>query len=638
MRKQLAVLFVVLISCVSLSAETPQEYDARLERELGAMDVNALLLWKQANAAREAAKHEEAIRLYEQVYARVPAFVHALRRQSGEELRAGRRDAALAHGRQAVQLDRSPENMASLAFLLLSTETMTPAELEEAKPLAREAANAKPDDEFTQSILASVGQQAEDIDMIREATVRLEAIAPKSVPTHMFRMVVAASEGNWQEADAALLRAKTFGMPLAEYESTRKALASAQPFYLRWWKPALIGLAIWFAGFGVMLLAGAVLSRIAMRAAKTTDDLSAKIRRLYRVVLGVSCAFYYASLPIVIAFVIAFTGGLIYATFALGRVPIKLVIILVALAAVSVWSMLKSLFVRRRDEDPGMRLDLTQEPKLRALLDDVAAKIGTRAVDNVYMTPGTEVAVMERGKGRKKERCLILGIAALDGLRLLPLKAILGHEYGHFSNEDTAGGAFALAVRNSLARTAMGLAEGGVATWYNPAWWFVTGFHKLFLRISEGASRLQEVLADRFAVFAYGAAAFEEGLTHVVERGVRFDAHVDLTLREVVDRQLPLANLYTYTPATTAEFIGDRVEEALNRESSVYDSHPAPAERFALIRALPKRELMYDAADDAPAHTLFANFEALQFRMTEQVRENVRMNTGIEIAAPAPAT
>ncbi|HEX8408211.1 MAG TPA: M48 family metalloprotease, partial [Thermoanaerobaculia bacterium] len=560
MRKQLAVLFVVLISSVSMSAETPQEYDARLERELGAKDEAALVLWKQASVAREAARHEDAIRLYEQVYARVPDFVHALRRQSGEEMRAGRRDAALAHGRQAVQLDRSPENMASLALILMSTETMTPAELEEAKPLAREAANARPDDEFMQSILAAAGQQAQDITMIREATIRLESIAPKSVPTHMFRVMVAASEGDWQEADAALLRAKTFGMPLAEYESTRKALASAQPFYLRWWKPALIGLAIWFAGFGVMLLAGAVLSRIAMRAAKTTDDLSAKIRRLYRVVLGVSCAFYYASLPIVIAFVIAFTGGLIYATFAVGRVPIKLVIILVVLAGVSVWSMLKSLFVRRRDEDPGMRLDLAQEPKLRALLDDVAAKIGTRAVDNVYMTPGTEVAVMERGKGRKKERCLILGIAALDGLRLLPLKAILGHEYGHFSNEDTAGGAFALAVRSSLARTAIGLAEGGVDTWYNPAWWFVSGFHKLFLRISEGASRLQEVLADRFAVFAYGAAAFEEGLTHVVERGVRFDAHVDMTLKEVVDRQLPLANLYTYTPSATAEFISDRVE------------------------------------------------------------------------------
>jgi hypothetical protein len=70
--------------------------------------------------------------------------------------------------------------------------------------------------------------------------------------------------------------------------------------------------------------------------------------------------------------------------------------------------------------EPGLRLDLAGEPKLRAMPDAVAAKIGTGAVDNVYMTPSTEVAVMER----RNERCLVLGVAALDGLRVRPLKSI----------------------------------------------------------------------------------------------------------------------------------------------------------------------------------------------------------------------
>src|SRR6185503_9969406 len=167
-------------------------------------------------------------------------------------------------------------------------------------------------------------------------------------------------------------------------------------------------------------------------------------------------------------------------------------------------------------------------------------------------------------------------------------KAILGHEYGHYSNRDTAGGAFALSVRNSLAATAHGLASGGAASWYNPAWLFVNGFNRVFLRISEGASRLQEVLADRWAVFAYGADAFEAGLRHVVERGVRFDAHVGLTLKEVVDGKVPLANLYTYAPKEKPEDLSNAIEEALNRKSSPYDSHPTPAERFALIHTLPQ--------------------------------------------------
>ena len=60
---------------------------------------------------------------------------------------------------------------------------------------------------------------------------------------------------------------------------------------------------------------------------------------------------------------------------------------------------------------------------------------------------------------------------------------------------------------------AIGLAEGGAASSINPAWWFVRGFHSVFLRISQGASRLQEGLADRWAAFAYGSKSFEELLT-----------------------------------------------------------------------------------------------------------------------------
>ena len=633
MRKQLAVLFAVVFCCFSLFAETREELDARLERELGAHDAAALLVWKQANAARDADRNAEAAKLYADVYARVPTFVHALRRQAGSELRAGRRADALVHAREAVKLERSADNLAVLAMVLMEND----ADLSEARSAAEEAAGLAPDDVFVQSVFVGVAYRLNDLDMLRLATVRLESIAPKEPQTHYLRATVALSEGSYDEAHAALDRARSFGLPQNDYDEFAGFIESSKPFYVRWWKPAMIALGAWFGGFALMLLAGALLSRAAMGAAQSLDDMSSRVKRLYRIVLGASCAFYYASIPVVIAFVLAFSGGLIYATFALGHVPVKLVMILVVLAGVSVWSVIKSLFVRRSDDDPGMRLDLSAEPKIRALLDSVAAKIGTRAVDNVYITPSTEIAVMERGKGRQKERCLIVGVAALEGMRTRPFKAILGHEYGHFINEDTAGGAYALRVRNSLALTAFGLAQGGVATWYNPAWWFVNGFHRVFLRISEGASRLQEVLADRWAVAAYGAEAFEAGLRHVVERGARFDAHVGVTLREVMDRQLPLANLYTYTPGQAPEDVSAAIEESLTRKSSPYDSHPAPSERFALVHALPQREPAGEPDDALPVTELFANFEALQFQMTAQVRENVRANTGVEIPAPAPA-
>jgi Zn-dependent protease with chaperone function len=427
------------------------------------------------------------------------------------------------------------------------------------------------------------------------------------------------------------------------YEQISGSLQSAQPFYLRWWKPALWILAAWFGAFGILFILGVILSKAAVHAAEepltdlsaNASGLSSGVRRMYAAVLGLSSVFYYLSLPIVMLLVLGSAGGLVYGFFALGRIPIKLVILIVIVGGISIWSMLKSLFVRPSDDDPGTKVELEREPRLRQVLDEVAAKIGTHAVDNVYLTPGTEVAVMERR--RKKERCLILGIAALDGLAMRPFKAVLGHEYGHFTNRDTAGGAFALSVRNSISATAIGIAQGGAAAWYNPAWLFVNAFHRVFLRISEGASRLQEVLADRWAVFAYGAQAFEDGLRHIVERGVRFDAHVGATLKEVVDSKVPLANLYTYTPANPTTDVTDAIEEALNRKSSAYDSHPAPADRFKLVHALPQPPIAAEPDDAMPAWSLFTDPLAIQHLMTEQVRVNVRANYGVEIVAPETA-
>jgi Zn-dependent protease with chaperone function len=643
-RLMTAVISAAVCFTVSLSAESLKHFDVRVEQQLHALDPRAVPVWRAANEARAQQKHEDAARLYAQVFSRVPSFVHALRRQAGEELEMGRRDLALQHGRTALDMERSSENMAMLAAALITFKDdskPSKAELDEAKRLASEAARKNPGEAYPQNVLAAIAIESENLDMLRSATEKLEVIAPDEPGTHLYRMTIAASEGNWGDARSALERAKAAGLNGKAYLEMKHNLDAATPFYIRWFKPAAMAIAGWIGGFALLLGAGAVLSTIALRAARRTPQqmsgsaagLSSGVRRAYSAVLTLSCLFYYASIPIVIILVLAAGGGIVYACFALGRIPVKLVIMVVVVAAVTVWSMIKSLLHRPEDVDPGTKLDLAKEPKLHALLQDVAKRIGTRPVDNVYLTPGTNVAVMERGKRKPKERCLILGLGALDGLKVRPLKAILGHEYGHFSNRDTAGGAFALSVRNSLGATAYGLATGGAAAWYNPAWLFVNGFNRVFLRISEGASRLQEVLADRWATFAYGADAFEAGLRHVIERSVRFDAHVGATLNEVVNRKAALANLYTYEPSTQADAkdIERDVAAALNRKASAYDSHPSPMERFALVHALPNRSRRLEPNDDDPAWSLFTHPVELQHLMTAQACANVRANYGVEI-------
>jgi Zn-dependent protease with chaperone function len=224
-------------------------------------------------------------------------------------------------------------------------------------------------------------------------------------------------------------------------------------------------------------------------------------------------------------------------------------------------------------------------------------------------------------------------------MRVRELKAILAHEYGHFRNEDTAGGGFALAVRRSILTMAIHLAQKGVASPFNPAWWFVRGFHALFLRVSQGASRLQEVLADRWAAFAYGSDAFARGLTHVVERSIGFDAHMSATLEEAVNGKVPVGNVYAFAPkqAPDAKEVAASVQEAMNRASSPYDSHPRPADRIAWAEKVAAAAPPVSEDDAAEAWTLFASREVIESRMTEVFRTKLAKN-GIELRrAPAAA-
>ena len=139
----------------AVAAESMQEFDRRITAELEAIDTEAARLFKEANAEREKGRHAEAASLYSQVFARAPSFVHALRRECGEEQTLGHRPRAIALCRQAVSRDESSTNLAALARVLATgTEASKPTALEtaEAVQLADRAAALAPDDLFAHKI------------------------------------------------------------------------------------------------------------------------------------------------------------------------------------------------------------------------------------------------------------------------------------------------------------------------------------------------------------------------------------------------------------------------------------------------------------------------------------------------------
>lgn len=646
--------FILVLAAFSVSGAAAQAgvdpkrqaFNEAIHRELEAESPEAAAVFAEADKARDASDPEAAARGYQRAHELLPRSPHPLRRLCGAEFVLGKRAESVAHCREALSLREDAPELSALAMVLASPGG-TPAEAQEAESKATRAVALDGDDAYAFMALTNAALANQSLAGLRSGVAGLDRLAPSEPTTPYFGAILAAFEGRWSDAEDGLDRARALGMSAEQIDGIEARIHDAEPLYLRVWRPLKLFLLTWAVTLALLVGSGFALSRAALRSASQlppertgrAHGAEALVRRLYQVVLWLACAFYYASIPLVLGAVLLGGGGILYAFLAIGSIPIKLAAIVIIAVLVTIWSVLKSLFIRASDKAPGTLLRLSEHPRLAALLEEVAGRVGTRAVDCVYLTPDTDIAVFERGglagrlRGEPSERCLVLGAGVLEGMRLIDFKAVLAHEFGHFQNEDTAGGGFALAVRRSMLRSATALAQGGVAAWYNPAWWFFRGFFELFLRISQGASRLQETLADRWAAFSYGSVAFERGLLHVIERAVRFNAHASATISEVVERKHALANLYTYSPEKppSDEDMDREVKSALEREASPYDSHPAPRDRIAAVRALgvePPEE-----SSEELVWSVFEHRDALEREMTGELRDRIELRFGVEIPA-----
>jgi Zn-dependent protease with chaperone function len=639
------------------AAEEAASYEARLLAELGGVAPAAVEDARAASEDYQAGRWKEALERYERVAVAAPGWSHALRRECAALRELGQREKALQLCRRANQLAPLPENALALAMTLLAGKPPAQAESAEARGLAAGAMGRRPEDFSLVAGVCSVALQSDDLALLESCSRRMGALVPDDRATLFYGTIAALSAGRLREATALLGRARAAGLDPELAGKLAQAIEAQRGPVDRYGLPGLKLAAVWAAGLALLLALGAVLSvatgaaavRLARSGARSGagNEGSSHLKRLYGAVLWACCVYYYLSIPIVLAGVLALGAAVFYGFMALGQIPVKLVIVLGLVAAMTVWAVLKSLWVSvvrgPAGADPGARLDPAAHPALTQAISAVAAKIGTRPVDTVFLTPGTDVAVFERGSmlrqlSGRSERCLILGVGVLEGMTQGQLKAILAHEYGHFVNRDTAGGGLALAVRRSLLEMGRTLAQGGAATWYNPAWWFVRGFYKLFLRISHGASRLQEILADRWAALAYGGRNFASGLRHVIAQSVRFDDHAERTLKEVIEGQRALVNLYRYAPAAPSgegeKPIDAAIQAALEAEPSPYDSHPRPKDRIAWVQGI---DAPRGLDDEQPAWALFADREALEKEMTDRIRAAVAANHGVSIPAEPPA-
>jgi tetratricopeptide (TPR) repeat protein len=470
----------------------------------------------------------------------------------------------------------------------------------------------------------------------RATTRELQQRFPNSEYTPYFIGIQQLQDRDFKGAEQSLRQAREMGMPEESIALLLKAAIDNQRWIWEYTTILLVLIVLWLFGLAVLFCVGKILSMLTLHSIEqgVSDEISSSERRLrqaYRIVINLAGIYYYLSLPMVLLVSIALPLSLGYALLLLPYLNLWLVALVLIVGfggVVTAVSGIRAAFTRGERVQLGQRIKPADAPELWETVREVADRVGTRCVDEIRIVPDANICVSEKGGflsrvRDRSQRVLVLGIGALHGLKLDSFKAILAHEYGHFQNRDTAGGDISLRVWMAMDRFADAIVRAKKNRWYDVAFHFLRIYHYLFRRLAFGASRLQEVLADRVAVLSYGRQAFVEGLTHAIRRAVEFDIAVDRAVRESIQTRQPTHAFYKLSATLELE---DReqvetiIRTILDRDTDEEDSHPSPKDRFALAAKVDPNDTPPPAT---PAWSLVAGSDCVVGAMDRLVGEAV---------------
>lgn len=631
----LSLIVVFLTICNQIQAQAPtrnRQKEEKIEKQLEVINPSLVKTFKDATIAMDEQKYKLADSLYSIVYAKTPNFDPLLRRYGSVQLSLGNAKKGIELSKKAVEINRSAYNLINLAegYLIVKDST----KLYEAQQLLNEAKKLPKiddlDDLYLFVIEIQVSLQLNDINSFEKTVIQLEGKYPNEMLTYYYKAILLANKEQWKESKTEILKAQEKGL---QQEAVDEFLNSGINDEILKINIAIylgIIVVIWILGLLLLYIIGKLFSRFTLDAIENNqlETSSAKpggwLRSGYKTLMNVGGFYYYISLPIILILIIALTAGIIYLFLLAGTVPIKLAAILVIGAVITIYNMIRSLLLKVDYTDPGRELKKEEAPKLYSLTDEVAQIMGTRPIEEIRITPWNDLAVYETGTRKEKKndegkRILILGTSVLKNFKTEDFKAVLAHEYGHFTHRDTAGGEVAFRVQNDITKYFIALHNAQQNTIWNIAFHFLRLYNFIFQRISHGATRLQEVLADRVAAETFGTPSFVNGLTHVIKRQIEFDKYANTEIDEAIESKRSLNNLYELkeNPDTTIE---EELNKILNSKTTEDDTHPSPADRFRYIAGIKTTTI---SKDDSLVTDLFENWSLLTEEMTQTIEAKI---------------
>jgi heat shock protein HtpX len=293
-------------------------------------------------------------------------------------------------------------------------------------------------------------------------------------------------------------------------------------------------------------------------------------------------------------FSLAVVAGLLFIPYAewtyLDRIHPKLALGCLVGACLILWSICPR---RDRFGVPGPRIEPKQHPKLFAELSAIAKATGQELPHEVYLTPEVNAWVAQRGgtMGFGSRRVMALGVPLMALLTVSQFRAVLAHEFGHYSGGDTKLGPWIYKTRAAIGRTLAQLqgADSVLLVLFN---WY----GNLFLRVTLAISRAQEYAADRLGARVGGARSLIDGLKQVHVGALAWGPYAQTEVMPVLSAGYspPLSTgfrRFLQVPSVQRAVSENLTKELCEGKANSFDSHPALAERITALETIRSGEL-----------------------------------------------
>ncbi|MDQ1689259.1 MAG: hypothetical protein QOK42_2234 [Frankiaceae bacterium] len=294
-------------------------------------------------------------------------------------------------------------------------------------------------------------------------------------------------------------------------------------------------------------------------------------------------------------------------------------VVVAAALARAIFSLERS----QHEDSSGLILTRQGQPEIWGLIDEVARGLGTppphqlRMVDDVNASVSQDSRLLGLVPG---PRNMTIGLALMECITVDELRAVLAHEFGHYTGGDTRLGPLVYRANVTVSRAVDHLTKHRLLRR------LFQRYAALVHRASLAVRRRQEISADLNAARVAGRSAHESALRGVHAGAAAWDFYLDNYVVPLLNEKVRPANLYAgFTSLLADPERRTQLHEARNHipdsPAHPFDSHPPLGER---LRALAEVADQPRPGDDRIAATLVRDRETVGGQITTQLLGHLR--------------